>query len=175
MLISNGAERVEKVVERREQRALESKLRGLVGKLGFPNVCGSVPPNARHGIAVASLDSRRVAFLDPLPDALAEIVVAFGAVRVVLPNVKNEFVVSHLNARTHGFPFHGYVKSDVQRPFEAPQKTCSQVVGGVSLKVQDRLARDAQATRELKPGQPELPSSRLNEFADVVHATSMEL
>jgi hypothetical protein len=60
MLISNGAERVEKVIERRKQRALEVKLRGLLGKLGFPNVCGTVTPKARHGFFLASLASRRV-------------------------------------------------------------------------------------------------------------------
>jgi len=150
-LISNGAERVEMVIERRKQRALEAKLRGPGGKLGFPNICGSVTPNARHGFFLAHLGSRRVVILDPRPNSLAEIDVGCGAVRVVLPDVQNEFVVSHLNARAHGFLFHGYVKSDVQRPFEASQKTCSQVIGGVSLKVQDRLVRDAQATRELEP------------------------
>jgi hypothetical protein len=63
LLISNGAERIEKVVERRKQRALEMKLRGPDGKLGFPNVCGSVTPNARHGFFPAHLGSRRVALL----------------------------------------------------------------------------------------------------------------
>jgi hypothetical protein len=71
---------------------------------------------------------------DPLPDALAELVIARGAVGVILPDVKNEFIVSHRDSRTHGSSLlHGYVESDVECFFQSPQETGSQVVSGVSL------------------------------------------
>ena len=113
MLISNSAEFVEMVVELRKQLALKLKLGGRFGKLGFPYVCTGVAPIARHGFAVINLLSRCVVFLDPLPDALAEVVVGFAAGRVDLPDVQDEFVVSHCYVRAHVFPLSWLVISKV--------------------------------------------------------------
>ena len=109
------SECVEVVVEPRKQIALEFKLRGRFGKLSFANVRASIGPIARHGFAIVKLLRRRVALLDPLPDKPAEPVVARGAIRVILPDVQNKFVISHLNRSAHRSPLlHRDVESDVQ-------------------------------------------------------------
>ena len=164
------------VVELRKQFALESKLRGRFGKLSFVNVCGSSAPKARDGFAVANFLRRWVALVDPLPDEPAEPVVARGAVRVIFPDVQNKFVISHLNSRTHcSSLLHRDVERDLQSLLQSLQQTRSQVVSGVSLKVQHRLARDAQATRELEPRQPQVPSPRLDQSSDVNHEVNSDI
>ena len=109
------AERIKMVVEFGKQIALEFKLRGGFGELSFPNMCAGIGPRTRHGFPVVKLLCDRVVLLNPLPDKPAEPVVARGAVRVALPDVQNELVISHCDLRIHSSPLlHRDGESDLQ-------------------------------------------------------------
>ncbi len=132
---------IEVIVKLRENTALEFKLRSRFRKFIFTDVYTKIRPRAWHRLPFVQLLCRSVSLLDPLPNKSAEAVVGGGAIRVILANVQNKFIVTHLNPCAHCSPLlHSDVESDVKCLFKSPQQTRSQVIGGVGLKVEHSLA-----------------------------------